>query len=838
MTKRAFSSPCLWVAAVVLSAASSLLAHPPIVFVSRYMGSSPDSTDRVSAIERALSGRLLLREADGRLRVLVDSSQAAAGPEVPADVTDPDVSWDGGRIVFAGYSRAESAWRIYEIQADGSGLRQVTRSDRDIDLSRYGPAAEVFATYDDVDPCYLPDGRICFVSTRYPGIAPDSRRRATNLYVVNPDGTDVHRITSERFGADTPAVHPTTGQIVYSRWWRTPLFTNASSPVPPLGDPAGNPDGGGDVVPPGSPGYEDVNPPPPTAEPLPPVRSLTDDQFPGLNSWFLAHINPDGSGMSMFSGFGLDREETQAHRPSFTRDGAALALFIPRTPFLGLPRGDGLRLFRPGPVLPEHLGGPQTFAGGERFQFVYASAEALDDGLLLVTAASRDSLTDYDVYLQDPSTSSLTLLHRNHGTSELHAVPLAARPRPPVIADRFTGRRSDLAPVDVADAYASGGRFTFRVDNIFANAPVDVGIATAPPMGHGLSIQFWTNFQRTSVDTPDEPILIHEEPIPPDGHVEVELPAGIPLFEVLRTRDGEIAMGRDGQIFHVGGLNFGTAATRAESGSCVGCHAGHSMMEVPEDPSWTNIAPSADVRASTTLFLQNSQGTAQFLRPENLVDRSTAPIAGEWAAQGMTASATLSWNLPVEGREVVIYGPRTGQGALGQRSVEVHSLVVTTFLDGRQQERISVNRPISPEGTRVALRPEGAFNRLDVLIPQGGAVGLFEGQPSVALAEIELIGRAVGAGVPPSFRRGDTNCDSVHNLTDAVVVLGHLFAGAPQTLCCEAGADIDRDGALRLTDAVFLLDHLFLAGAAPPAPFPECGAAPTGGLSCAQRECP
>ena len=40
---------------------------------------------------------------------------------------------------------------------------------------------------------------------------------------------------------------------------------------------------------------------------------------------------PDGTGLAMFSGFKLDRELTQAYRPSFTSTGLALALFIPES---------------------------------------------------------------------------------------------------------------------------------------------------------------------------------------------------------------------------------------------------------------------------------------------------------------------------------------------------------------------------------------------------------------------------------------------------------------------------------------------------------------------------
>ncbi len=169
---------------------------PAIVFVSRDLPPASDPDQRDRAIERATSGRLLVHEED-RVRALVDARDPALGPGTILDVMDPDVSFDGTRIIFAGFAAPpENAWRIFEINVDGSGLEQITRSDRDIDLARYGEAGSLFESYDDVDPCYLPDGRVCFVSTRYPGVAPDGRLRATNLYVVNADGTDLHRITS------------------------------------------------------------------------------------------------------------------------------------------------------------------------------------------------------------------------------------------------------------------------------------------------------------------------------------------------------------------------------------------------------------------------------------------------------------------------------------------------------------------------------------------------------------------------------------------------------------------------------------------------------------------
>jgi len=64
------------------------------------------------------------------------------------------------------------------------------------------------------------------------------------------------------------------------------------------------------------------------------------------------------------------------------------------------------------------------------------------------------------------------------------------------------------------------------------------------------------------------------------------------------------------------------------------------------------------------------------------------------------------------------------------------------------------------------------------------------------------------AGVPGTFRRGDADSDNDVDLTDAIVVLLHLFRGGSQPACLDA-ADANDDGALNLTDAIALLHHLF-----------------------------
>ena len=115
---------------------------------------------------------------------------------------------------------------------------------------------------------------------------------------------------------------------------------------------------------------------------------------------------------------------------------------------------------------------------------------------------------------------------------------------------------------------------------------------------------------------------------------------------------------------------------------------------------------------------------------------------------------------------------------------------------------------------------------------------------AAATTDIEGSGRPCGGGVdlgafeagacppPNAFRRGDVNADGASNLTDAVSILSHLFAGglAPP---CSKSADADDTGTVGITDAVYLLNFLFSGGPAPAAPSAECGPDPTlDGLTC------
>lgn len=73
------------------------------------------------------------------------------------------------------------------------------------------------------------------------------------------------------------------------------------------------------------------------------------------------------------------------------------------------------------------------------------------------------------------------------------------------------------------------------------------------------------------------------------------------------------------------------------------------------------------------------------------------------------------------------------------------------------------------------------------------------------------------------FIRGDPNNSGFLGLDDALLVVGYLFLGEPDSVMCEDAADADDDGRVNIADALLLLFHLFVGGAPPPEPFPACG---------------
>ncbi len=147
------------------------------------------------------------------------------------DVSDPEVSYDGKKVVFAmtcptsntaqvgGVAACTGRWNIWEYDTTtgglaGGSLRRITSSSSD----------------DDVDPAYLPAGRgFVFSSNRQTlsksvvaGVttfAADEyeRERVLNLHTMDAQGGAVTQISVNQSHDRNPVVRP-NGDIMFSRW--------------------------------------------------------------------------------------------------------------------------------------------------------------------------------------------------------------------------------------------------------------------------------------------------------------------------------------------------------------------------------------------------------------------------------------------------------------------------------------------------------------------------------------------------------------------------------------------------------------------------------------------
>ena len=165
--------------------AGELRLSAPIVFTQ-----SPVSA---SAGEDQAPSRIVRLEPDGSLRVLSRGFHAAR---------DPEVSFDGERILFAGKRAPEDRWQIYEMKADGSEVRRITSEPMDC-------RRPIYQSYFYVITADRPWRQISFVGVQ-PGHAPA-------LYSTRLDGTALRRLTFNPYGAGDPFLMPDGRMVFWSR---------------------------------------------------------------------------------------------------------------------------------------------------------------------------------------------------------------------------------------------------------------------------------------------------------------------------------------------------------------------------------------------------------------------------------------------------------------------------------------------------------------------------------------------------------------------------------------------------------------------------------------------
>ncbi|MCB9135947.1 MAG: hypothetical protein H6636_11010 [Anaerolineales bacterium] len=619
---------------------------PAIIFVARAHLATPDDIfgDELGPAGQFGTGlpkyapgsKLIRRDPDGSLFVYNTPGLV--------DLQSPDVNFDGTKIIFSGATTliagtTNSGWRLYEINVDGTGFHQLTFSDREITIPNadlWGNQ-ETYGTYNDLFPAYLADGHIAFVSTRYPTRAHYDERAGTNLYIVNGDGSNLHRVTTERAGL----LHPTPlpdGRILLTRWWNqfnqpsnqgiynrvdnadftqtladgTVIFANSDAPF--------NPANG--ILPGGT--Y---------------IRDAP-------NTWHLMVVNPDGTDFKRYAWtpafpwaatYDSGHDTYQATQPAvILNNGQIFVAFTSQADgsMVHSTQHTGIRIARPGLDMLyantfDALVGQtieQTWNGEDTT--VYALHPwGLPDGTILYSQSSEDnslptngqytegahifdlqgSNLRYQLYTMNLDGSSQTLLPVNLtsvglGTADvMDAKPIVARVGWTALPDQYTATPTDNpvewnVPNSLAAYWFSNNGLndietaTVHNPNVYANASLYAPfVNNSPPPGSVAFAQLWIDANQFTGaycynDWPDpcagfewdnqvRAVLWDETPVTLQGAFTMTVPADVMGFFVLR--DAEHNVVREWNRGYIS-IAQGSAWARAgETVTCVGCHMGH-----------------------------------------------------------------------------------------------------------------------------------------------------------------------------------------------------------------------------------------------------------------------
>ena len=128
----------------------------------------------------------------GKLRVLLNDPLGG--------MRDPQVHYNGRKVLFCYRKGSGRHYHLYEINTDGSGLRQLTD----------GPQ-------DDLEPIYLPDGDILFCSSRVNRFVQCWFTQVAVLHRCDSDGSNVRLLSANVEQDNTPWMLP-DGRVLFMRW--------------------------------------------------------------------------------------------------------------------------------------------------------------------------------------------------------------------------------------------------------------------------------------------------------------------------------------------------------------------------------------------------------------------------------------------------------------------------------------------------------------------------------------------------------------------------------------------------------------------------------------------
>jgi hypothetical protein len=436
----------------------------------------------------------------------------------------PDLSFDAQRVLFCFHPANEKAFHLYEIRTDGSGLRQITGG-----------------IYDDVDPVYLPDGEhIVFASTRghnYVRCMPPTN--SFTLTRCDLDGRNMYLISRNNEPDYLPSLMQ-DGRVIYTRWEYTdkPLWRAQS------------------------------------------LWTMHPDGTQAATFWGNQTVWPDllkdarqipGSDRVMFTG--------SAHHNWFS---GSIGIVDTRK---GLNFPYGLTKVTAETKWPESGNGPVDPIESQQYHTsgdyrAYQCPYPLSETDFLVSA---DRGGKFILYLMDTDGNRELVYEGTHNI--LHAMPVKARPKPPVIP-------SSVQWPTMAERHnpADGVIYSY---NVYQNAPAQLQdkakylrILTMDAKTYS----YW--YKRPYASTGPVVSMVSSEgvkrilgtvPVEPDGSVSFDAPSGKALyFQLLDEKHRALQT-----------MRSVTGVMPGETRGCLGCHEMHTTAPVAAGrPAALGRAPS------------------------------------------------------------------------------------------------------------------------------------------------------------------------------------------------------------------------------------------------------
>jgi hypothetical protein len=420
----------------------------------------------------------------------------------------PELSFDARRVVFAFCDHTPAntnLWQyfLWEIGADGKSLRQLTGREDDRAAGEDGRQTSLV---EDFDPCYLPDGGIAFISTR-----PQTHIRCQYggryfanflLYRCDGDGRKIRQLSF----AEAPEWEPSLlddGRIVYSRWDYTNRHSYHFQSIWVT-----HPDGTDTAS-----LYGNLT--------RNPCNSAEPRQIPGSHKLVC----------------------TAAAHHAYTA--GSIIVVDPRSGLDGL---EPIKRITPEIPFPETEGWPVG---------AFATPWPLSEDLFFTAYTPEplakentppQSANAYGIYLVD-TLGGRELIYRDPQVSCVSPMPLAPRPKPPVL------------PSALAKASEQTG--TFYIQNVYQSSQPIVP-------GSIMGVRVVRVFPQTVETPPSRSVAVYEmpkrilgtAPLDANGSVAFRAPAGQPLFFQLVDKDGMAVMTMRALAYLQPG----------EEAGCIGCH--------------------------------------------------------------------------------------------------------------------------------------------------------------------------------------------------------------------------------------------------------------------------